>query len=675
MTAMLLRLAAKRQHLAWLLILILSVAIGLFSGLFTRSQQQNERVRQLQISAERLAVQVISSTLNSDFMGALGVLGVVDQEFKVEVSGRLKGDQPGEQLVTAGDKTIALSEKNLATLESVGRSFNLAGVFLCRADGYIGSAWYASGKPSFGNYIKFRPYFKSAINGKGSVYAAIGTKTGERVIYVSAPVQADTSRTPIGVVVARVGMQGIDELLARHKGIALLLSPQQLVFAANNKGLLNHIAVEPRPDLIKAIRQEKQFAGMFDEQIPQRLPFTITNSIQKINGRNQAVATADIDWHDPLGKWTLVLTEDFASSIPFSGLLVNGMLGGVLAFLLGGMLLRVVVSQHNQLEAGKKVKAIATEQEKIAERKSKVAMFAMQLQQEQTVDALAHTFLKHSHELLGVLQGTIYVAEYGGNVPVLQLVGCYACAEAPPTMLAAGEGLIGQTVMDQTLRIIEMPQESEWKILSGLGSTKPGALVIAPVVLHDTCAGVVELALQHMPDNEVRSLLDELFHLLAMNFAVVQRSEYMNEMLSSVANAELSKAEQLNFQQTLLDTIPNPLFYCGSDSRFLGVNREFEKTFNLHRDELIGKRILDMHFFTEEDRITCQQESEQIIAHISKLRRVAFITFADGKVHKVLYFASGFGGADEQPGGMVGTFIDLEPFAGDISMKSGENQL
>lgn len=674
MMTMLLRLAAKKQHLAWLLILLISIAIAIFSGLLIRSQQQNERVIHLQTSAERLALQIVSNTLNSSFMGALGALGIVDQEFKYEVSGKLQGNRPGEKLVTVKGKTIAISETNLATLESVGRSFNLAGVFLCRADGYIGSAWYAQGNPSFGNYVKFRPYFQSAMQGKGAVYAAIGTRTGDRIIYISAPVMAAESGTPIGAAVARVGMKKIEELLARDNGSALLLSPQKLVFASNNAQFLDHIAVEPRPELLQAIRKEKQFADIFDEQVPQRLPFNIVNGVQKINGCNQAVAVADVDWHDPLGRWTLVLTEDFASSVPLSGLLVKGMVSGLIVFVLGGMLLRVAISRNNQLEAGHKIRAIVAEQEKIAERKSKVATFALQLQQEQTVEALAQTFLKRSHELLDVLQGTVYVVESGGNIPVLQLVGCYACAETPPTMLAAGEGLLGQTVMDQVLRIVEMPHESAWKILSGLGSTKPAALVIAPIVLHDTCAGVVELALQKVPDDDQRSLMDELFHLLAMNFAVVQRSEYMNEMLSSVANAELSKAEQLDFHQTLLDAVPLPLVYTGCGTRIIGVNRAFEKAFNLERGGLIGKCLSDLGCFKEADRDDWQQENEHLIASTGKIKRTACVSFANGDMGTVCYLASGFCDTNGKPAGLVGLFADPAQFLECGELQNGENQ-
>ncbi|MBF0613653.1 MAG: PAS domain S-box protein [Magnetococcales bacterium] len=122
---------------------------------------------------------------------------------------------------------------------------------------------------------------------------------------------------------------------------------------------------------------------------------------------------------------------------------------------------------------------------------------------------------------------------------------------------------------------------------------------------------------------------------------------------------EMALRDQSAFQQALIDTIPYPVFYKGADTRFLGFNRAYEETFAVHRQDLIGKRVLDLEYLPEADRIAYQNEDEMVIHQATSVQREMPIPFADGKMHDTLYFVSGFRRADGTPGGLVGTFIDV----------------
>lgn len=124
-------------------------------------------------------------------------------------------------------------------------------------------------------------------------------------------------------------------------------------------------------------------------------------------------------------------------------------------------------------------------------------------------------------------------------------------------------------------------------------------------------------------------------------------------------NTESRLRDQFAFQQALIDTIPYPVFYKGPDTRFLGCNRAYEETFNVRRENLIGKRVLDLEYLPAADRTTYQAEDERVISEASSIHREMSIPFADGKVHDTLYFVSGFRHEDGDPGGLVGTFIDV----------------
>jgi two-component system sensor histidine kinase/response regulator len=129
--------------------------------------------------------------------------------------------------------------------------------------------------------------------------------------------------------------------------------------------------------------------------------------------------------------------------------------------------------------------------------------------------------------------------------------------------------------------------------------------------------------------------------------------------ISERKKAERAVRDQFVFQQALVDTIPYPVFYKGSDTRFLGVNRAYEKTFSLGRGELIGKRVLELDYLPQVDRLAYQAEDEDIIANASLVQREMPIPFADGRVHETLYYVAGFRREDGSPGGLVGTFVDI----------------
>ncbi len=122
---------------------------------------------------------------------------------------------------------------------------------------------------------------------------------------------------------------------------------------------------------------------------------------------------------------------------------------------------------------------------------------------------------------------------------------------------------------------------------------------------------------------------------------------------------ELRLADQLAFQQALMDTIPYAVFYKGADTRFLGFNTAYEEMFGVRREELLGKRVLDLEYLPGADRVAYQAEDEEVIACGGRVQKEMPIPFADGVVHQTLYSVSGFPSADGSPGGLIGVIVDI----------------
>lgn len=123
--------------------------------------------------------------------------------------------------------------------------------------------------------------------------------------------------------------------------------------------------------------------------------------------------------------------------------------------------------------------------------------------------------------------------------------------------------------------------------------------------------------------------------------------------------SEEALADQLAFQQALIDTIPYPIFYKDTQARFLGFNRAYEETFAIRREDLIGLRVLDLDYLPEEDRRTYQEEDERTIRTLGRVEKEMDIPFSDGEIHNTLYWVSGFPKSDGSPGGLIGTFVDI----------------
>jgi hemerythrin-like metal-binding protein/PAS domain S-box-containing protein len=643
----------KRRLAAWLLVLLAGLATGLLMGLVSHDWFVRERLGALETHAERRGIELMAQTLQGAQMGAIGLIGLLDDNAKQEAR---NARAPG-------------STEAVRLMENIARAHDADGTYIVGRDGIIKSSW-GVGRPLTGVDVNFRPYFRGAIRGKENVYAAVGTTTGRRNLYFAVPLHAGNSRQDpiIGAVVMRMGVTRLDELVARAADIALLLSPQGVVYAASRQEWIGHLASAPTPEQLKTIRDLKQFGNMFEGGDPQVLPLDTASGYREFAGKRYAVASAAVDWNDPSGTWKLVLFEDLGRSVTTKMPLWVGLGSALLFLLFGGLLLNRLRDRYAKEQAGEELAAYARAQENGAERKSRLAEMAMRLQQADSITALGRTFLAEAHATLGALQGALYVADSAAEGP-LRLAASFACDTAPPQEIARGEGLLGQCAVERRVQLIETAPAGFAMIRSGLGDATPTAILIAPILLQDALLGIVEVALLQQPEAAERELFEEMTALLALNLEIVRRNTQAAALLSATLEAKQASVEQLAFQQTLIDTIPYPLFFKGADTRFLGFNRAYEETFGVHREDLIGKRVLDLEYLPEADRIAYQAEDEATIASAGKVRHEMQIPFADGKLHDTLYFVSGFRRKDGSPGGLVGTFMDIS------QVKNAEREL
>ncbi len=490
---------ARHPLRAWSLVAILAMAAALAAGSLHRSSLEQDRLELLNIDVQRDAVAAMSLTLDSNLMGAISLLGLIEADIKKE---SLEPIPPNQA-------------KILALLESVARGQQIQGLFVVGKDGIVKSSWDDSGKPSTGIDVRFRPYYKEAMAGRNNIYAAVSLARGDHALYFAAPVYAGMVRsgTPVGVLVARTGMEKLDRLLQRSGQAAILLSPQGVVFASSRADWRGTVSGALTPARLAEIRAVRQFGKLFEDKEPRPLPVSVAPGLAHSEGRKYAVASADVDWHDPSGNWQLVVLEDLGQTVPpGSGVPAAALAAGVVG-LLGAAALRAVRSQAAQQRAHRELEQVAQEQAQRAERKMQLAQVALRMQQAPDRQARLDAFLDQCHLLFGAMQGTIYTMDGGA----LALAASYA-SSAPPPRLALGEGLLGQCALERQSRVVDASGAgAAWTIRSGLGGAVPGALLLAPVLLQGRLLGVVELAVLQAPDAAAKEQFLSALELLGIN--------------------------------------------------------------------------------------------------------------------------------------------------------------
>lgn len=513
---------AVHVRTAWAVVLGVTVSTVICVLVLDLNVREKQRQSLLQTEVQRRSVEVLSTTLNGNLMGSIALLGLIDRDIKIEAS---------TDLANTGSSI-------LATLASLGEAFEAEGVFIVGSDGIVRSSWDRINKPSTGLDVKFRPYYKMALQGEPSVYAAVSMARGDRALYFTAPVYAQRAieGSGIGGVVARTSLKAVDELLKGSSHDALLLSPQGIVFAASQVKWIGMIHGAVDANRLGEIRALKQFGSRFEKNDPEVLPLKVVDGMQEIDGKSYASAIAPIKWNDPSGDWTLLLLEDLSETVPFSEALIKAGSSGVLVFLLGWLLIHLLRGRYQQTQSNLALEKFALEQEINVAFRAQLSALAIEMQRCRSLDDLAGVFLTQVRGLLGAVQGALYVVNNDDAPDLLRLAGATACATAPPQTLRLGEGLLGQSALERSFRIVATPPDGIWTIRSGLGDAQAAALWMSPLFFKDELVGVLELAVLDFPKEGEVAKFEEVSTLLANNLELLLQGLKLNQISARPAN-------------------------------------------------------------------------------------------------------------------------------------------
>jgi len=151
-----------------------------------------------------------------------------------------------------------------------------------------------------------------------------------------------------------------------------------------------------------------------------------------------------------------------------------------------------------------------------------------------------------------------------------------------------------------------------------------------------------------------------LFGLIRLLATTGKRAIYLAERITQdLRKSEANLAEAQRMTQQLIEALPNPIFFKGTDGRYLGVNRAWEKFFGVPRERFIGKTVHDLYPNNQEVADGLQAMDQVLWDRPGTQTFETSITTPDGRCHDTIYYKATFTRADGSVAGLIGTIIDI----------------
>jgi PAS domain S-box-containing protein len=116
--------------------------------------------------------------------------------------------------------------------------------------------------------------------------------------------------------------------------------------------------------------------------------------------------------------------------------------------------------------------------------------------------------------------------------------------------------------------------------------------------------------------------------------------------------------EQLLFFQTLIDTVPTPIFYKDTEHRYLGCNKAFEAYSRTTKFDIVGKTVFDLLGDTRKAQIHHLADGE-LLRYPGKRLYESSIEHANGRRSTHIHRKATFIRHDGTSAGIVGVIMDI----------------
>lgn len=131
----------------------------------------------------------------------------------------------------------------------------------------------------------------------------------------------------------------------------------------------------------------------------------------------------------------------------------------------------------------------------------------------------------------------------------------------------------------------------------------------------------------------------------------------IKENITERKKIEEQLQRNLRFLESLINTIPLPIFYKDNEGKYLGCNEAFATFLDLPPQAIVGKSVYDLYdkkladLYHNADLAVAQTKEKQV--YEAKIKR------GDGSIRSVIFHKAAFWQPNGELGGSVGSFIDI----------------
>jgi PAS domain S-box-containing protein len=256
----------------------------------------------------------------------------------------------------------------------------------------------------------------------------------------------------------------------------------------------------------------------------------------------------------------------------------------------------------------------------------------------------------------------------------------YCCSTAPSVQIARQQ--LDTSEFDLLITEIQMPGESGVGFIKFVKDTYPKMAVVIESVVNDLQAaksilsmGIYGYLIKPFDRHQAMITINNALIRRELETKLEKRSNELEQTVSlrtrelselvcelTVAKTKLTVnarhlQDQLLFMQTLLDAIPNPIYYKNAHGVYQGCNQAFEAFLGYSRDQIVGKTIHDVSPKKLADHY--QQKDEALLRQPGRQSFEGLAQNADGSVRDILFNKATFQNSSGTIEGIVGVMVDI----------------
>ena len=173
-----------------------------------------------------------------------------------------------------------------------------------------------------------------------------------------------------------------------------------------------------------------------------------------------------------------------------------------------------------------------------------------------------------------------------------------------------------------------------------------------------TWAIVRDITEHKRAEAELKKHREHLAELVEERTAELKRTnEALETEITGRKRAEEASKENSEFVNTLLNTIPVPVFYKDTEGRYIGVNKSFEEFYGQTQQELAGKSVFEIA--PRQLAEVYHAKDLELLQHSGSQVYESQVKDARGIVHDVVFHKAAFTDPDGHVRGLIGAILDI----------------